>query len=79
MRSSLFFFRRSVFQTTLCAVLILFAIPALTQEKIVWSTQEQRIVDQIRTLRKLDDMHEVTTGQARRIRQRVPGLSPKKS
>ena len=32
-----------------------------------------------RTLRKLDDMHEVTTGQARRIRQRVPGLSPKKS
>jgi large subunit ribosomal protein L35 len=32
-----------------------------------------------RMLRKLDDMHEVTPGQARRIRQRVPGLSPKKS
>ena len=30
-----------------------------------------------RALRKLDDMHEVTPGQARRIRQRVPGLSPK--
>jgi large subunit ribosomal protein L35 len=30
-----------------------------------------------RTKRKMDDMHEVTPGQARRIRQRVPGLSPK--
>jgi large subunit ribosomal protein L35 len=31
-----------------------------------------------RTLRKLDDMTEVTTGLARQIRRRVPGLSPKK-
>jgi large subunit ribosomal protein L35 len=31
-----------------------------------------------RTLRKLDDMTQVTTGTARRIRLRVPGLSPKK-
>jgi len=30
-------------------------------------------------LPQLDDLHEVTPGQARRIRQRVPGLSPKKS
>jgi large subunit ribosomal protein L35 len=32
-----------------------------------------------RTLRKLDDMTEVRPGLARRIRQRVPGLSPKHS
>lgn len=31
-----------------------------------------------RTLRKLDDMTPVSDGVARRIRLRVPGLSPKK-
>lgn len=31
-----------------------------------------------RTLRKLDDMTQVTRGTARLIRYRVPGLSPKK-
>jgi large subunit ribosomal protein L35 len=31
-----------------------------------------------RTLRKLDDMTEVTRGTARLIRRRVPGLRPKK-
>jgi large subunit ribosomal protein L35 len=30
-----------------------------------------------RTLRKLDDMTEVSRGVARRVRLRVPGLSPK--
>jgi large subunit ribosomal protein L35 len=30
-----------------------------------------------RTLRKLDDMTEVGRGEARRIRLRIPGLSPK--
>lgn len=55
MRSSLFFVRRSVLKTIVCPVLLLLAISAVTQEKIVWSAQEQPIVDQIRTLRKLDD------------------------
>jgi large subunit ribosomal protein L35 len=32
-----------------------------------------------RTLRQLDDMHQVPKGLARRIRQRVPSLSPKHS
>lgn len=31
-----------------------------------------------RSLRKMDDMFPVTKGLARRIRQRVPGLSPKR-
>lgn len=31
-----------------------------------------------RTLRKLDDMTEVSPGIARHVRTRVPGLSPKK-
>ena len=35
--------------------ILLISIPLLAQEKVVWSTQEQPIVDQIRTLRKLDD------------------------
>ena len=34
---------------------LLISIPLLAQDKVVWSTQEQPIVDQIRTLRKLDD------------------------
>ena len=55
MRSSLFFVRRSVLKTIVCPGLLLLAISAVTQEKIVWSAQEQPIVDQIRTLRKLDD------------------------
>jgi large subunit ribosomal protein L35 len=32
-----------------------------------------------RSKRMLGQMHEVPPGQARRIRQRVPGLSPKNS
>jgi peroxiredoxin len=35
--------------------ILLISIPLLAQDKVVWSTQEQPIVDQIRTLRKLDD------------------------
>lgn len=31
-----------------------------------------------RSLRKMDDMMPVTTGEARRIRYLVPGLSPKR-
>lgn len=31
-----------------------------------------------RTLRKLDDMHVAAAGVARRVRLRVPGLSPKR-
>src|SRR5580692_7681375 len=35
--------------------ILLISIPLLAQDKVVWSTQEQPIVDEIRTLRKLDD------------------------
>src|SRR5580692_2435452 len=35
--------------------ILLISIPLLAQDKVVWSTQEQPIVDQIRSLRKLDD------------------------
>jgi peroxiredoxin len=41
---------------SLFAILILFlAIPLSSQQKTVWSAQEQPIVDQIKGLRKLDD------------------------
>jgi peroxiredoxin len=41
---------------SLLAILILFlAIPLSSQQKTVWSAQEQPIVDQIKGLRKLDD------------------------
>jgi peroxiredoxin len=40
---------------TLLTTILLISIPLLAQDKVVWSTQEQPIVGQIRTLRKLDD------------------------
>ncbi|PYQ45007.1 MAG: hypothetical protein DMG99_02510, partial [Acidobacteria bacterium] len=41
---------------SLLAILILFlAIPLSSQQKTVWSAQEQPIADQIKGLRKLDD------------------------
>ena len=55
----------------LSALLLTFACSLLAQEKTVWSAQEQPIIDQIKTLRKLDDMVRARTTKelALQIRQ----------
>jgi len=50
---SYFFRLRSVFLISFAVTLL--GISSLSQNKIVWSDQEKPLVDQIRTLRKLDD------------------------
>lgn len=58
--------------TLLCAgVFIVFNLTVCAQEKVVWSEQETPIVEQIRGLRKLDDMvrARVTKELALQIRQ----------
>ena len=78
MRSSLFFFRRGVLETIFCNVLLLLALPAWSQEKTVWSAQEQPIVDQIRTLRKLDDTVRAQTTKDLALRIRALPAVPNK-
>jgi len=55
----------------LIGVMILFTLAAHAQQKIVWSDQEKPIVEQIRTLRKLDDnvRAKTTSDLALQIRQ----------
>ncbi len=52
-------------------IIILFSCFAYAQEKVTWSAQEQPIVDEIKTLRKLDDnvRAQTTKDLALRIRQ----------
>jgi len=49
-----------------------------SQEKIVWSTQEQSIVNQIRTLRKLDDMVRARTTKDLAVQIRQLPVVPNK-
>ena len=49
-----------------------------SQEKIVWSTQEQPIVNQIRTLRKLDDMVRARTTKDLAVQIRQLPVVPNK-
>lgn len=62
---------RQTFVVLASLVIALFSCSLNAQEKVTWSAQEQPIVDQIKTLRKLDDnvRAQTTKDLALRIRQ----------
>lgn len=59
-------------------VFTLIALNALAQEKTVWSAQEQPIVDQIKTLRKLDDTVRARTTKELALQIRQLPIVPNK-
>jgi peroxiredoxin len=63
---------RSGVALLMAALTLLLCAPLLAQQKIVWSAQEQPIVDQLRGLRKLPD--EVRVGATQKLATEIRGL-----
>jgi peroxiredoxin len=60
------------------AVLLVFIVPLLAQEKIVWSEKEKPIAEQIRGLRKLDDNIRARTTKELALQIRQLPVTPNK-
>ena len=71
------FLTSSIFRRSLLAFTLI-TLNLLAQEKTVWSTQEQPIVDQIKTLRKLDDTVRARTTKSLALQIRELPVVPNK-
>ncbi|HEY6370731.1 MAG TPA: TlpA disulfide reductase family protein [Candidatus Sulfotelmatobacter sp.] len=71
--------RRGVIPSILLGgALILLSVSVLAQDKVVWSDQEKPIVEQIRTLRKLDDAVRIRTTKDLALQIRALPVVPHK-